>query len=96
MEVKDKPKVEKKEVTPSQTYLRANRYAGLKFQLNKAIDGDPTTVKYAGFVVVSRKVNGYDVNKGFLATSDKDLIKRATKRGYVEEITEKQYNNKEF
>ena len=83
--------VEAKVEKPSTTkYFRCNRGAGLRFLVS--VPGDnPVLNKYVSFKPRKEKHEGYVVLRGYLETDDPNIIERASKLSYVEEITEKEY-----
>ena len=74
------------------TYFKATKYAGLKFVVKDAENSDPTTIKYERFLVRRTTEAGYAVMTGYLHTTNPQVIKSCKKRGYVEEISESEYN----
>ena len=87
----EKP-VEKKK--SSKRYFKANKYAGMKFPLNSAVNGDPTTIKYERMQVVNFKEAGYDVAVGYIATENAQVIAYCEKRGFIEEIEKPEYDKR--
>jgi len=73
-------------------YFKATKYAGLKFVVKDAVDGDPTTMRYERFIVRRTTEAGYAVMTGYMYTTNKSVIEQCAKRGYIEEIKEKEYN----
>lgn len=93
-EAKKPEKVEVKAKKSGKKYFRANRLAGTKFKMNEPENGNPVLIKYVGFTVVDKNVNGYSEPKGYLATDDPVVIKHCEKLGYVDEISESEFKNR--
>ena len=72
-------------------YYKNNKHAGQRF-LVKAHEDDPTKNEYVSFTKVRETFQGDSVLRGYLATDDAAIQKRAEANPNVEEIKKADYD----
>ncbi len=89
-EKKEEKKVEKKEVKSTFKFYKNELQPGLRFMVEPA-EFDPTKIKYVGFFVKKRNVNGYYAPVGLLKTDNVKVIELVKAYPFIVEIEEKEY-----
>ena len=84
-------KVEKKEEPKSKfKFYKNEKEPALRF-VTEGSDIDPTKIKYVGFTLLKRNVNGYYAPIGVLKTDNVSVQERVAKVSFISEIEEKEY-----
>ena len=86
-------KKEEKKVEPVKSkfkFYKNEKEPALRF-VTEGSDTDPTKIKYAGFTLVRRNVNGYYAPIGVLKTDNVAVQERVAKVSFISEIEEKEY-----